>query len=199
MTRFLLHYEKQRANASLCCGLSEQDRQHIAQMPDGIDASRFHTLQATKEEAEKRGVKAVPVEVKNSPSQALILDLDNPHWQHVFTQQELQEIYDYGEELLSALPQVGLEMGGPYRADQFYGPEPGATRPASQKSGRAGIEYDPVKEPTKLWVALALQNVASQFFNQEPVAENALESDHFFNKFNFLATMFRGSKIKAIR
>ncbi|KAG2219831.1 hypothetical protein INT45_006274 [Circinella minor] len=115
-----LTYSK-KSNVTSCSGsvalkipLSPQDKNDIAKMLDNLDRDNFWVLKATIKDAAKSKTKPKSVEEKIRdfavscnfvhPSQSLIIDVGDHHWNDVFTTEELKEIRKEGEPILRPIP-----------------------------------------------------------------------------------------------
>ncbi|KAG1450035.1 hypothetical protein G6F56_008467 [Rhizopus delemar] len=95
--------------------LTEEDKTNIKEMFNALDPAKFWYLKATCDQAAKDNVNPESVEEKmkrfalecvyHHPCQSLILDLDDNHWNDVFSEDELIELHEYGKPVLRSLPQ----------------------------------------------------------------------------------------------
>ncbi|KAI9467462.1 hypothetical protein BDB00DRAFT_880570 [Zychaea mexicana] len=149
-----------------------------------LDLEKFWTLKATEKEAAKKKEKPKAVEEKimefarkcnyHPPSQSLILDIEDDHWESVFTTDELGELEeDHGNPLL--LPKMPKDV---YKYAQK-------------------IDHDPIDDPLLAWLTMTLMSVSLLCMKHADVKEGYLESDKQYQMWGFINTVFIGSPITA--
>ncbi|KAG2217377.1 hypothetical protein INT45_007387 [Circinella minor] len=190
--------------------LTNQEKEQINEMFKKLDPKKFWTLKATEKEAAKKKEKPKTVEEKmiefarscnyRHPSQTLILDLGDDHWESVFTTDELSELEeDYGNPLL--LP-VAEPIG-----DKFTELLEKAKAPKDVYKYGQRIEHDPIDDPLLAWLTLTFMSVSLLFMNHGDTKERYLEADtnyghhqftygltDYFNKYVFMCHTYRKEK-----
>ncbi|KAG0178932.1 hypothetical protein DFQ28_003560, partial [Apophysomyces sp. BC1034] len=125
-----------------------------------------------------------------SPSQSLILDLDDPNWEDVFSDNELKELHAIGKPVVRPIPE---EM------ERILDEVNKLNTPIEAYNFARELPHDPFKEPLKVWLAVELQNTARQFFMDNAMdADDLMETDQLYKAWGFVNTVVQGSRIKAI-
>ncbi|KAI8144670.1 hypothetical protein BJV82DRAFT_605789 [Fennellomyces sp. T-0311] len=183
---------KVKRSSSLKTTFTSDDMAEFERVFNSLDKKNFWTLEATKKEAIKNGVPAETVEEKlkklavNSgychPCHSFILDMDDKNWDDYFTEEELQEIENYGDPLLCPVEKtIGeqirhiKELRTPLEAYDF------ARR----------LDHDPEQEPLLAWLSLSLSQTAYQFLkkNKTPIS-SYLEADRQYYIWGFLNSIY---------
>lgn len=128
--------------------------------------------------------------VNHHPCQSLILDLDDNHWNNVFSEDELIELHEYDKPVLRSLPQ-----------DLTTQLECIAQLDAPIDAYRFGdfLEHDPVTEPMMAWLSLTLSSKSYLFLkNDGDSIYSYSETDKLYRLWGFINTIFDGSNIRAI-
>ncbi|KAI9495887.1 hypothetical protein BDB00DRAFT_759551 [Zychaea mexicana] len=191
---------KKTNTSYLNLGITEEEKTSVQALFDEMDQNRLWILEATKRAAasqEAETDQVISVEEKmlqfalncnfRHPSQWFILDLSDEHWEDVFTKEELKELQETGDEVLTpvddAIEGKLDELNELNTAEDAY-------------SYSRTIEHDPKKQPWLAWFAMTLVKTAYPFIHDVDIS-TYLESDKQYLSWGFLNDIFIGSNIAA--
>ncbi|KAI9466416.1 hypothetical protein BDB00DRAFT_880667 [Zychaea mexicana] len=180
--------------------LTKEEKQQIDKMFAKLDLEKFWTLKATEKEAAKKKEKPKAVEEKimefarkcnyHPPSQSLILDIEDDHWESVFTTDELGELEeDHGNPLLLPVTEC--------IADKLTELLQTVKTPKDVYKYAQKIVHDPIDDPLLVWLTMTLMSVSLLCMKHADVKEGYLESDKQYQMWGFINTVFIGSPITA--
>ncbi|KAI7857926.1 hypothetical protein BDC45DRAFT_554510 [Circinella umbellata] len=180
--------------------LTDVDKATISKTLDELVPEKFWILEATKQKAKEQNTTAKSVEEKIKEfglacsywhsCQSLIIDVNDPIWKDVFTEEELQEIRDYGGPMLNEIPKE-LQT----KLDEINNLE---TAMDVYKYGHK-LDHDPITQPLLSWLSITLMSTAKHFIKDKSREIGAKhESDNMYNLWDFFNTIFQESGVRIL-
>ncbi|KAI9494784.1 hypothetical protein BDB00DRAFT_927974 [Zychaea mexicana] len=158
----------------------------------------FWILNATRERARDQNIEPLSVEEKvmdfalscefYHPSQSLIVDLGDSNWLRVFTEEELDELREAGDD---------MDFSAPKELEQNF-QEILKLKDSTElfNYARSIPIVDPSKETLKVWLSIELQNIAQLFLETGSFdVSTMMETDQLHLVFGFLSSVVRRSDI----